>query len=69
MSLKGFHILFIILAFLCTAGFWGWAVVFAERAKELGATSMGNFSGSLALALLVYGVWFVVRKSKTIHVV
>lgn len=69
MSLKGFHIIFITLAFLCTAGFWGWTVVFVERAKELGVVSLGNFSGSLAIALLVYGVWFVVRKSKTIHVV
>jgi hypothetical protein len=69
MSLKGFHIIFITLAFLCTAGFWAWTLVFAELAKELGASSVGNFSGSLAIALLVYGVWFVVRKSKTIHVV
>lgn len=69
MSLKGFHILFIVLAFLCTAGFWAWAEVYAERAKELGVSSMANFSGSLALALLAYGIWFVVRKSKTIHVV
>ena len=68
MSLKGFHIIFIILAFLCTAGFWGWAMVYVDRAKELGVTSMANFSGSLALALLVYGAWFVIRKSKTIHV-
>jgi len=66
MSLKGFHILFIIIAFLCTAGFWGWAVLDAEKAGELGATAAGNISGSLALALLVYGIWFVAKKNKTI---
>ncbi len=68
MSLKGFHILFIILALLCTAGFWGWSVVYSERARELGITALGNLSGSLALGLLVYGAWFVIKKSKTIHV-
>lgn len=68
MSLKGFHILFIALAFLCTAGFWAWSYVDVERARELGAVAFGNFSGSLALGLLVYGIWFVVKKSKTIIV-
>ena len=68
MSLKGFHILFIVLAFLCTAGFWAWTVVEAEQAREARAVTAGNFSGSLALLLLVYGIWFVVKKSKTIKV-
>jgi O-antigen ligase len=68
MSLKGFHILFIILAFLCSAGFWAWAVLDAERAQEMGVVALGNFSGSLALALLVYGLWFAIVKSKTIRV-
>ncbi|CAN5664920.1 hypothetical protein BH11VER1_BH11VER1_16890 [soil metagenome] len=68
MSLKGFHILFIVLAVICTGGFWAWSYTEAERARELGAVAMGNLSGSLALGLLVYGIWFVVRKSKTIKV-
>jgi len=68
MSLKGFHILFIVLAFLCTAGFWAWSYMEAERARELDAVAMGNFSGSLSLGLLVYGIWFIVKKSKTIVV-
>jgi len=66
MSLKGFHILFIVLAFLCTAGFYAWAVMLPEKASELGVTAVGNVSGSLALALFIYGTWFVVKKSKTI---
>lgn len=66
MSLKGFHILFIVLAFLCTAGFYAWAVIMPEKASELGAVAIGNVSGSLALALLIYGIWFVVKKNKTI---
>lgn len=68
MSLKGFHILFIVLAFLCSAGFWGWTVLDAERAQELGVVAVGNFSGSLAIALFVYGIWFAAVKSKTIRV-
>ncbi len=66
MSLKGFHILFIALAFLCTAGFWAWSYADVERARELGAIAMGNLSGSLSVGLLIYGIWFVVKKSKTI---
>ena len=68
MSLKGFHILFLVFAFLCTAGFWAWTALDATRAAELGVAAMGNFSGSLAIALLAYGLWFVVCKSKTIRV-
>lgn len=68
MSLKGFHILFIILAFLCAGGFWAWCLWDAESAQRLGATTLGNLSGSLALALLVYGFWFIIKKSKTIIV-
>lgn len=68
MSLKGFHILFITLAFLCVGGFWAWSVWDVESAQRLGATTLGNLSGSLALALLVYGFWFVTKKSKSIVV-
>ena len=68
MSLKGFHILFILLAFLCSAGFWGWTVFEGDRAVELGAVTLGNLSGSLALALFFYGLWFVLVKSKRTRV-
>ncbi|WP_038166721.1 hypothetical protein [Verrucomicrobium sp. BvORR106] len=68
MSLKGFHILFIVLSFLCTAGFWAWTVVEVEQAREARAVVAGNLSGTLALLLLVYGIWFVAKKSKTIKV-
>ncbi|WP_009960643.1 hypothetical protein [Verrucomicrobium spinosum] len=68
MSLKGFHILFIVLAFLCTAGFWAWTVVEVDQAREARAVVAGNLSGSLAILLLVYGIWFVAKKSKTIKV-
>jgi hypothetical protein len=68
MSLKGFHILFISLAFLCSAGFWAWVAMDSKRAQEHGVAALGNYSGSLAIALLIYGVWFAAVKSKTIRV-
>ena len=68
MSLKGFHILFIVLAFLCTAGFWAWTLLDRESARNIGALPIGAFSGALAAMLLVYGVWFVVKKARTIIV-
>jgi O-antigen ligase len=68
MSLKGFHILFIVLAFLCSAGFWAWVVLDADRATELGVRTLGNLSGSLAIALFFYGLWFVIVKSKKIRI-
>ncbi len=68
MSLKGFHILFIILAFLCAGGFWVWSVWDVEAARQQGAIATGNLSGLLAIVLLVYGLWFVIKKSKTIIV-
>ena len=68
MSLKGFHILFIIFAFLCSAGFWAWAALDAERAADLGVTTMGNLSGSLAVLLFIYGLWFAIVKSRTIRI-
>jgi hypothetical protein len=66
MSLKGFHILFIVLAFLCTAGFWAWTFVDKEAARNLGAQPIGAFSGVLAMFLFVYGAWFIIKKAKTI---
>jgi hypothetical protein len=68
MSLKGFHILFIVLAFLCSAGFWAWVALDSKRAEALGVAALGNYSGSLAIALFVYGIWFAAVKSKTIRV-
>ena len=68
MSLKGFHILFIALAFLCAAGFWVWAWLEKETATDLGVVPLANLSGSLAIALLIYGLWFAIKKAKTIIV-
>jgi hypothetical protein len=68
MSLKGFHILFIALAFLCAAGFWAWCLWNGDTVERLRIASLGNLSGSLAIALFIYGLWFVLKKSRTIIV-
>jgi hypothetical protein len=68
MSLRGFHILLIFLATLCSGGFWAWAYCNADTARELHAMTAANFSGSLAIFLFFYGLWFAFVKSKTIRV-
>ncbi len=66
MSLKGFHIVFIIFAVLCLAGFWVWTLLNRQSAVELNVVLLGKGSGVLAFLFFIYGVWFVARKSKTI---
>jgi hypothetical protein len=68
MSLRGFHLLFITLATLCSAGFWAWAYCDQETARELHVMTAANLSGSLAIGLFFYGLWFAFVKSKTIRV-
>jgi hypothetical protein len=68
MSLKGFHVIFIILAVLCAFGFFAWTKMESEVAAKMGVLGMGLWSGVIGVLLLVYGIWFVVKKSKTIIV-
>ena len=68
MSLKGFHIIFIFFAVLCSAGFWVWTVMNHEAARQLNVIELGAGSGVLGAVLFLYGIWFVVKKSKTIIV-
>lgn len=68
MSLKGFHIIFIFLAVLCTAGFWAWTRWDPDAAQSLGVVVLGQASGVLGVLLFIYGLWFVLKKSKTIIV-
>jgi hypothetical protein len=59
MSLKVFHIIFIILATLLAAAFAAWTFV------NQTATGVGVGSAIGAVLLVAYGVWFV-RKSRHI---
>ena len=67
MSLKGFHIFFIIVATLFCFGFTAWAFLGADD-LEARMRVPAYFTGALGSALLVYGIWFVRKKAATIHV-
>jgi hypothetical protein len=57
MSLKAFHILFIVLSILLAAGCAWWA--FANNASAI----FGGMSAAAAVGLAIYGVYFI-RKSR-----
>ena len=68
MSIKGFHVIFIVVAALFCGGFGVWALFFesAEAAGE--AIKAFGVAGLIAsIILFVYGVYFY-RKSKSIIV-
>lgn len=60
MSLKAFHIFFIILAILLAAGCAAWGFV-NELAPAFGLTCSG-----LTAALILYGVYFLKKSRKLI---
>ena len=63
MSLKSFHVFFIVLAVFSSMGFARWA--FTRGGAELisGLGMMGIFSATMGCALAGYGLWFVLKKS------
>ena len=65
MSLKGFHILFIVLAILVSFGFAGWVFFLASGMSAL-ETVMGILSAALGVVLVPYGVWFVIKSRRII---
>jgi len=68
MSLKAFHIFFIVLTVLSSLGFAVWAFTLggAEIGSSLGA--MGVLSALAGVTLAIYGIWFVVRKARRLIV-
>ncbi len=60
MSLKGFHIFFIVIAILLAAGCAAWGFV-NGLAPAFGFTCSG-----LAVALLIYGLFFLKKSRKLI---
>lgn len=56
MSLKQFHIVFIVMAVMLSAGFAAWA--FTRYQPPASVMWMGVISSLVTLALMVYGVWF-----------
>jgi hypothetical protein len=64
MSLKAFHILFIVISVVLTAGFGLWAVRNYGQTRDalIFALGAGSFVASVLLA--VYLVWFVAKTRK-----
>ena len=63
MSLKAFHVVFITLSTLLAAGFGVWSIT-ADTGKSEGLY-LGVFSLLAAVALVVYGVYFL-KKMKDV---
>lgn len=68
MSLKHFHLVFLAFAILCDAGLWLWIHFLPEEAARAGASALKPYAGLLCLALVAYGVWYLVKKMRTIIV-
>lgn len=66
MSLKYFHLVFLFFAILCDLGFWLWTRMLPEAAAELGVTFLGHFAGWISIGLTCYGIWYIVKKARTI---
>ena len=66
MSLKAFHVFFVIVSTLLALFFGGWGVASYTRTGAAGylACAIGGFA--TAVALVVYGFWFV-RKLKDVN--
>jgi hypothetical protein len=60
MSLKAFHVIFIILATLLAAGCALWAYV------NQAAAAFGIISAIVAVTLVIYGIWFLKKSRKII---
>jgi hypothetical protein len=68
MSLKSFHVFFIVLAILCTLGFCAWVFWRPGVEDSMALRTWGVTSGVIGVGLALYGIWFVVRKSRKIIV-
>lgn len=68
MSLRGFHIVFVVLAALSDLFVWWWTRTNVETVSELRLEWLRVASGWLAVVIIVYGLWFIIRKARTIIV-
>ncbi len=68
MSLKGFHIVFIIFSTLLSFGTGLWCIWVDLTVGEPIYRTGAIVSFAVALALVFYGVWFY-RKMKRLHII
>ncbi|OLC17371.1 MAG: hypothetical protein AUG04_12820 [Deltaproteobacteria bacterium 13_1_20CM_2_69_21] len=65
MSLKAFHVFFVIVSTLCALGFGAWAIGDYLRTGNIGVLALGVLGFAAAAALVWYGLWFL-RKLKNV---
>jgi len=63
VSLKAFHVFFVIVSTLCALGFGAWAIGDYLRTGNIGVLALGVLGFAAAAALVWYGLWFL-RKLK-----
>lgn len=59
MNLKGFHVVFILVATLTVFGFGAWGIAEGRSTSDVGMVLMGATSTVAGVALLSYGGWFL----------
>ncbi len=64
MSLKAFHVFFVIVSVLCALGFGGWSVADYQRTGHGSVLLLGILGFVAAAVLVFYGFWFL-RKLKS----
>ena len=65
MSLKAFHVFFVVVSTLLALGFGAWSVNDYSRTGQGGTLAMGIAGFVAAGALVWYGFWFL-RKLKNV---
>ena len=68
MSLKTFHLFFLVIAILFDFGFAAYAFYGPDNEITREIKPMGIGSGVFGLILIVYGLWFYLRKAPKIIV-
>ncbi len=68
MSLRGFHIVFIVMAALSDLFVWMWTHANPDEVEALNLMWLRVASGWLAIVIIVYGLWFIAMKARTIIV-
>jgi hypothetical protein len=59
VSLKAFHIFFIVISTLCSLMLGAWGVVEHSRSGNGSALLLGIGGFAAAVVLVVYGLWFL----------
>jgi len=59
VSLKAFHVFFIVISTLCSLMLGAWGVFEHSRTGNGGALFLGIGGFAAAVVLVVYGLWFL----------